>query len=511
MVLGKKDNTPRLITIQENESITTIKDQDSVKICGITFSNNQNISYENNIIKRIDKMERQLNIWRQRNLTLQGKVLLAKTFGLSQIIYQAQSTCIKKAEIKNIEKVIYKFIWNIKNTNSSTSGKIRRSILELSKEEGGLNVPNIESLDLSLKYKQLLRSITNTHPIGQITKMNMGIQTNEHLPQHVITQKTESQFITRGIIAHNELIKLIDKDIQSLEEDQNTRVNKMYYLHIKNHDIAKSHHLKPIQANSIKKLQQLGIKTVGDLHRSIQNFTHPTAWLEKHQIRNSLPKEWINILNRTSDSNMEIKNMIVTKTNIWKPCNIVTSRELRERLQSKNKQQINITNYISSRHKVELETTSFNPFKTIQRITKEEKIRSLQYKLLHNIYPTMHHLFKWKIKETPNCASCANTEETTVHAIYDCPIAKMTLKNFTEIIRDKINIRLEIDITKMILGIEYNECEWDNNTTDMINLILILIEKRINTSKRTKTRTINKEEILGINNGKAIKIRKSII
>jgi hypothetical protein len=39
----------------------------------MTFSNNRDESYQDNIVHKIEKLEKQLNIWRQRNLSLEGK------------------------------------------------------------------------------------------------------------------------------------------------------------------------------------------------------------------------------------------------------------------------------------------------------------------------------------------------------------------------------------------------------------------------------------------------------
>jgi hypothetical protein len=99
MILGDKSNTKKQFNINYNQEIITITNQDSVKICGITFSNDKEVSYNENIINKIHKMERQLNIWRQRNISLEGKILLVKCFGLSQLIYSLQATHVKAKEI----------------------------------------------------------------------------------------------------------------------------------------------------------------------------------------------------------------------------------------------------------------------------------------------------------------------------------------------------------------------------------------------------------------------------
>jgi hypothetical protein len=67
---------------------STIESVESVKICGITFSNNRELSYQKNIKDKIIKLERQLIMWLSRGLTFEGKVLILKTFGISNEAYK---------------------------------------------------------------------------------------------------------------------------------------------------------------------------------------------------------------------------------------------------------------------------------------------------------------------------------------------------------------------------------------------------------------------------------------
>ncbi len=126
MVIGNKSGNLRNFTLKHKGENVNILEQKSVKICGITFSNNNLVSYKENILDRITKLERQLNIWRQRNLSLEGKILITKTFGLSQIIYAMQSTFVKNEDLKKIDNIIYRFIWNLKTDNQIVAGKISR-------------------------------------------------------------------------------------------------------------------------------------------------------------------------------------------------------------------------------------------------------------------------------------------------------------------------------------------------------------------------------------------------
>ena len=106
LVIGKKTQSKESFKIVSNTVELLIHDQECVKICGITFSNNPIIAYTANVKDKILKLEGQLNIWRQRNLSLKGKILIVKTFGLSQLVYSMQATSFHTKELKLIEQIL---------------------------------------------------------------------------------------------------------------------------------------------------------------------------------------------------------------------------------------------------------------------------------------------------------------------------------------------------------------------------------------------------------------------
>jgi len=154
----------------ENNIINT---KESVKICGITFSNNSNLAYEKNITDKIVKMERQLLMWLQRGLTLEGKNLIVKTFGLSQLIYSLQMCYISESDLIEIERMIFKFLWNKKWVGNTAPDRIKRGILKLPYVSGGLQVPDIKFLNKALKVKQFIRAMRTKHPIQWVQKFQM--------------------------------------------------------------------------------------------------------------------------------------------------------------------------------------------------------------------------------------------------------------------------------------------------------------------------------------------------
>jgi hypothetical protein len=65
---------------------------------------NSDEEYQLNVIEKIKKLSYKIKLWSQRLLTMEGKTLIVKTFGLSQIIYNMQSYGFKSAELNVTEE-----------------------------------------------------------------------------------------------------------------------------------------------------------------------------------------------------------------------------------------------------------------------------------------------------------------------------------------------------------------------------------------------------------------------
>ena len=78
--------------------------------------------------------------WQNRNLTFEGKSLIIKTFGLSQLIYGMQICEIRSESIRLIEKYMFCFVWlGSRSVKERGVDRIKRSVLKNDYSEGGLN------------------------------------------------------------------------------------------------------------------------------------------------------------------------------------------------------------------------------------------------------------------------------------------------------------------------------------------------------------------------------------
>ena len=69
---------------------------DTIKILGTHFCYNEKLKEERNFCLTIANTQRVLKLWKLRNLTLEGKILIFKTLTLSKIIFQAFVTELEK-------------------------------------------------------------------------------------------------------------------------------------------------------------------------------------------------------------------------------------------------------------------------------------------------------------------------------------------------------------------------------------------------------------------------------
>jgi len=140
----------------------------------------------------------------------------------------------------------------------------------------------------------------------------------------------------------------------------------------------------------------------------------------------------------------------------------------------------NVSEYLAGRHPG-LVGTFKNPFECLSKTTKDVKLRNIQFKMLHNIYPTMKHLHKWGIKPTQNCAKCA-VSETLEHAIYTCPVAKDAIRKFEYFMLSKLEVSLSLSFNDVIFGTWSNLCRnmsLNSKQRAVIDTCLILLKQML--------------------------------
>jgi hypothetical protein len=86
------------------------------------------VEYDHNILSKVERYELQLKKWICRNIMLEGKILIIKTYCLSQQIYNLQCYGILQKELVLVERLIFKFFWSKDWNKIHVCDRIKRSV-----------------------------------------------------------------------------------------------------------------------------------------------------------------------------------------------------------------------------------------------------------------------------------------------------------------------------------------------------------------------------------------------
>ena len=93
-----------------------------------------------NFHSKVEALLRQLHWWKARVLSLRGKVLIVKALALSKFQYLASLVTIPDHVIKQVNSMIYEFIWNGK------TDKVKRNLFEQEFNNGGYKMINFTDI-----------------------------------------------------------------------------------------------------------------------------------------------------------------------------------------------------------------------------------------------------------------------------------------------------------------------------------------------------------------------------
>ncbi len=120
--------------------------------------------------------------------------------------------------------------------------------------------------------------------------------------------------------------------------------------------------------------------------------------------------------------------------------------------------------------------------------TKETRLKELQWKILHNIYPTNILLHKMKIVDNNKCSYCIQEIDYLEHLFYSCPLVKSFWKRFEAYLRGIIGKHIPLGVHDVLFGLKPREM-CDNESTTVANHLILIGKMCISIFKKTKTTT----------------------
>jgi exonuclease III len=499
LILNKKEAEIFNINYKKKECI--IKSVPSIKICGLYYCYEKNDEYNLNVLEKIKKLNYKMKLWSTRYLTMEGKALIIKTFGLSQIIYNMQSYNFNLNELKMTEKLIFQFLWSTKD-NPEGRDRIKRSIMKNDYSKGGMKITDLECLDRSLKLKQTIRANFSSHIISKIQTMN-NLEMNNNLMQEQNILEDDEVVCkiakeTLNIITDYNRKQYEKLESEEFESDKNL-IEEVASINLKTYLERKK---LTLHLCMLKRLNKIGINTLGELIQQYEHENNRDRIITIRFVMSAFPKHLLEItkcFNDDVNQYTERINYMTISPNVRKDIRIVTVKELQITL----KNVLGKIECLNVNNKVRVKSYKEEYITHFRQSCKNSKLRNIYFRLIHNDFFTKVKLKKYKMIESDRCTRC-DLQETTEHLLWECNETRNIWKIFNEIMnklemnQDKIKeyedvykpgsnsaiALIKIKIIQELIQIERPRL-WNKENVTKIILEMIKIEKYNSETNKT--------------------------
>ena len=413
---------------------------EEMKVNGLVLSYNKDITYKKNFGKLFNAMERQLTSWSNRGLSLLGKILIYKTFGLSQILFIGSVISLTKKDESKINELIYRFIWNRDMNKLKAPDRIKRQILKSPIKHLGFGMIDFRDVLRSIRIKTILRIYEkDNHPLNKIIKGNTNTSW--------INIKTLRDF--------RPPLSMAIKDINSIWKE--------YLLNTKDYSRELLHILSNEYVGNLTEYRfrnkRLALNHRHDTIREILT----TSW--SHAITSKLIKEVCLLIGRWSGT-----RILVASSEIFKVI------PLRDKLVHINKISSNMIRKAlmpSSNNEVKnlglVDTPQLTRLGSLINKLTNVRLKTVMLRVMHGDIYCASRMKKFGMTDNDQCPRCSQ-EETTEHMILTCGYVKKIwdlISSLTSIPHgtiktilgldpkhDKTTLTLNAEIIRQLMAIE---------------------------------------------------------
>ena len=387
------------------------KKVDIVKILGIHFSLNPEVAEEINYKEILSKIKKLLNWWKQRDLTLIGKIHLVKTYAYSKLIYVSSLSPVPEWVFKEIDDICFDFLWRGKD-------KVKRSSLYLDYGKGGLKMLNFKLFVMVQRVMWIKRLVTGDQTVKWkkyfkylLRPFGGNLIFFCNFSPDMIKIKLP-KYYQEMLSIWSEMNVFIKKDIS----------NKRNEIFFNNRFITKEG--KPYFHENLFLKNTFKLHHIIDEEGAIKSDTYFRCMgLDKdeisliHNIFSDTPLDWKAELGKhTRIEDLKIEFIFCKKVFQFES---VSSKQLYRACIKKIAEvpvtfhNLEIKYQMSER---EIEKAFYRP----RWSTLDNKLREFQFKLLYNIVYVNHHLYRFNFVINNECSFCCKDEETYKHIFFEC-------------------------------------------------------------------------------------------
>ena len=420
----------------------------------------------------IEKVEKKLKVWRSRSMSYEGKTLLIRSVGASQILYAAEMKVVDQLHVKKINEILFEFLWAGKNI------KINREICYLPRDLGGIGMVD---LDKVIKVKRV-------NWIIRFLKEGSGQSWSRLIENYIrcLDNSFDIEFFSLKVTDSSDLIKaakipaFYKECILSFQELLRIgRVSQKNDIIWCNHEIVFLN--KPLCFNSWSKS---GIKTTSDLYTQQQlnsvairrkltsNFAAFIFQMAK--IRRVMPRQMENILPNNDlllGGKEELLQMQINIPDIGtKAVSDLTSKDIYRAFLLNKIPELPSEQYWKEKFNInEIDWNTWFKINSIN-VFLPRKVKDFNWRLTNGLVNFNSKLRHMKHKDKTNfsdgnCEVCKRgLLENGIHCIYECPNSAQIWKNVEQVISYAENSIITITGLHALTGF------WEDGASERILL-----------------------------------------
>ena len=420
-----------------------------VKNLGIYFSCQREEVTVHNFEERLNQIQKTINLWSMRGLSLFGKVTIIKTFLIPKLLYVSSIIETPYDILRRMERMIYKFLWKgpDKVTRNSVINKL---------EQGGLNLTDIETQIKALRLSWIPRILDERKGAW---KSYFNFQLKNHGGVFLLSCNYDVKDLNLNLTGFYAELLIWWADFRMSFFDMSRAENIIW-----NNKEIKINNKPVFYAN----YYSLGITCLRDLLFEYDNVASyecfkrkglHTNFLAWTALRTSVPRSL-----KAEVLMDEFDPMVLQDAHKVFDIKSAKSKQFYKLLLSKKAKLPNMSRRLIADFDVEdmLEKIYFLP----HNVASETYVLSFQYRLLNYILFTNAKLFKIGLLLTDQCTFCNVNDETLYHLFFECSHVQAFWECFVEWWTVVANENLSLTLKDVILGFP--------ERNDILNYLLIL-------------------------------------
>ena len=441
-----------------------------INLLGIKLNLDTNKHAASNYNSKLIKIENCLKVWKQRDLSLLGRIHIIKSLASSQLVYNWTNLIKPPPQyFKELESKFYGFIWN------SKVDRVKRATMIAPYHEGGLKMIDSKIQCKSLKLKWI-------HYIKKQYEKNSPDFWFTWL-QYCIPKMDIMDFLkcNLNVSDMNTICSFYSmtfwQEVFTVWSEWNYDPNPPYKDCMMNQSIWYNSLLriggKPIfrikwYNQNVKLIKDLIINnrwiTVDELY---DLYNIKTNFLELRSLLSCIPKGWKYHLFTDSDLTFEGYKLDIFSYNCKE-----TYQELLKNAIHIPEQYVIMWEKLLNTDIDEVDW--YNSYPECFKWTISTKLRSFYYQLRVADIMTNAKLVKMKIKDDKNCSWCKNNEQNILHLFWECITVNTIWSKLSEWLSACLGCNLEIKQELIFL----HDIE-AGNYTDIINLTILIVTRYI--------------------------------